>query len=145
MLHLVILLSSYDACVEVVAACAQETVYTPESVVGVIATALRYADTTRCAATVRHPCTCCLLVCSQFDQLQKTAQNAECIAGGSPERTRYANMGKDGHKEARCAACSLQKLLKSETLGDLHRERSRCRACPNARSRVCFWSLPCDL
>ena len=53
--HLVILLSPNDACVEVVAiaACAQETVYTPES----FAAVLRYAaaDTTRYAAIVRQP------------------------------------------------------------------------------------------
>ena len=55
--HLVILLSPNDACVEVVAmaACAQETVYTPESLGGVIAAVLRYADTTRYAAIVRQP------------------------------------------------------------------------------------------
>ena len=121
MLHLVILLSSNDACVEVVAACAQETVYTPKSVGGVIAIALQYANTTRCVATVRQPCTCCLLVCSQLDQFQKTAQNAECIAGGSPERTRYANVGKDGHKEARCATCSLQRATSVQTPGRANR------------------------
>ncbi len=55
MLHLVILLSYTDACAHVVAACAQEAVYTPESIGGVTAIALQYADTTGCAAVVRPP------------------------------------------------------------------------------------------
>ncbi len=55
MLHLMFLLSYTDACADVVAACAWEVVYNPESIGGVTAIALQYADTSGCAAVVRPP------------------------------------------------------------------------------------------
>ncbi len=55
MLHLMILLPNTDACADVVAACAWEVVYTPESIGGVTAIALQYADATGCAAFIRPP------------------------------------------------------------------------------------------
>ena len=55
MLHLVILLSYTNAGAHVVPACAQKAVYTPESIGGVTAIALQYADTTGYAAAVRQP------------------------------------------------------------------------------------------